>query len=105
MWWGMFQEAVIPPRARLSSMTSMATLYDLRAAPLKQRRVFNRTGMFLASQSSFGPKPAPETALNKQEKLPTIAAKRGWSLGWVSAIDPTGERSGSQTRIGMAEGP
>jgi hypothetical protein len=29
--------------------------------------------------------------------------KRGWSLGYVSAIDSMGERSGLQTRIATTE--
>ena len=30
-------------------------------------------------------------------------SKAGWSLGWVSAIDSEGKRSGSLTRIAATE--
>jgi hypothetical protein len=29
--------------------------------------------------------------------------KRGWSLGWVSAVDPDGEQSGLLTHIAATE--
>jgi len=44
-----------------------------------------------------------EVPYDVSEIIADNLSKAGWSLGWVSAIDSTGERFGLQTHIAMTE--